>query len=73
MTWTAKLSENSRFAGYRHQAKGRARRPFVIACCGGASSALTRLEARVALADHEYLATATNDLAVAMPRLGGFE
>jgi hypothetical protein len=39
----------------------------------GASSALTCLEARVALADHEYLAAAANDFAVTVPRFGGFE
>jgi hypothetical protein len=33
-------------------------------------SALTRLETRVALADHEDLAAPTHDLAVAMARLG---
>ena len=33
-------------------------------------SALARLETRVALADHEYLATAANHLAVTMTRLG---
>lgn len=32
--------------------------------------ALTRLEARIALADHEHLATAANDLAVTMTGLG---
>jgi hypothetical protein len=72
MTWAANLSEYSRSAQYRHQTKGRARRPFVISC-RDASSALTRLEAWIALADHEHLAATTNDLAVAMPRFGGFE
>jgi hypothetical protein len=38
-----------------------------------ALSALAGLEARVALADHENLAAATDDLAVAMALLGGFE
>ena len=33
-------------------------------------SALTRLEARVALADHEDLAAAANDLAITMTLLG---
>jgi hypothetical protein len=37
------------------------------------NSALTRLETRVALADHENLAATTHDLAVAMPGLGGLE
>jgi hypothetical protein len=35
--------------------------------------ALTRLEARIALADHEHFATATHDFAVAMTLFGGFE
>jgi hypothetical protein len=34
---------------------------------------LTRLETRVALANHEDLAAATHDLAIAMTRLGGFQ
>jgi hypothetical protein len=36
-------------------------------------SALTSLETRVALADHEHLATTAHNLAVAMPRLGGLQ
>jgi hypothetical protein len=36
-------------------------------------SALARLEARIALADHENLAAAAHDLAVAVPLLRGFE
>jgi hypothetical protein len=36
-------------------------------------SALTSLETGVALADHEHLATTANNLAVAMPRLGGLQ
>src|SRR3954469_9898957 len=35
--------------------------------------ALARLEARIALADHEDLAATADDLAVAMPLLGGLE
>src|SRR5690606_24278263 len=41
-------------------------------CCSG-SSALTRLEARIALADHEDLAATTDDLAVAVAALGRLE
>jgi hypothetical protein len=36
-------------------------------------SALTSLETRVALADHEHLAATAHNLAVAMPRLGGLQ
>jgi len=36
-------------------------------------SALTCLEARVALADDKDLATTSYDLAVAVPQLGGLE
>jgi hypothetical protein len=36
-------------------------------------SALARLETRIALADHENLAAAADDLAVAVPALGGLE
>ena len=36
-------------------------------------SALTSLETGVALADHEHLAATTHDLAVAVPRFGGFQ
>ena len=36
-------------------------------------SALARLEARIALADHEYLAAAAHDLAVAVALLGRFQ
>jgi hypothetical protein len=36
-------------------------------------SALARLETRIALADHEYLAATTHDLAVAMALLCGLE
>jgi hypothetical protein len=71
MTWPANLSKNSCAVQRRQKAKGRARRPFVEVCCG-ASSALARLEARVALADHEYLATTAHDFAVAVARFGGF-
>src|SRR3546814_14144430 len=39
----------------------------------GGASALARLEARVALADHEDLATATHDLAVAVTGLRRFQ
>jgi hypothetical protein len=35
--------------------------------------ALTRLETRVALADHEYLAAAAHDLAIAVAGFGGLE
>ena len=35
--------------------------------------ALARLETRIALADHENLAAATHDLAIAMAGLGGLE
>jgi hypothetical protein len=35
--------------------------------------ALARLETRVALADHEDLAAATHDLAIAVAGFGGFE
>jgi hypothetical protein len=38
-----------------------------------ALSALAGLEARIALADHENLAAAADDLAIAMALLGGFE
>jgi hypothetical protein len=51
------------------------RRPLAAAFrakCSG-NSALASLEARVALADHEHLATTTHDLAVAVPLLGGFK
>jgi hypothetical protein len=37
------------------------------------ASALARLEARIALADHEHLAATTDDLAVAMALLCGLE
>jgi hypothetical protein len=36
-------------------------------------SALTSLEARVALADHEYFAAATHDFAVAVALFGGLQ
>ncbi|MGY3038705.1 hypothetical protein ACVWWQ_000292 [Rhodanobacter sp. TND4EL1] len=36
-------------------------------------SALTSLETGIALADHEHLAATANNLAVAMPRLGGLQ
>jgi hypothetical protein len=36
-------------------------------------SALTRFETWIALADHENLAAAAHDLAVAVAGLGGFE
>src|SRR5690242_17381123 len=36
-------------------------------------SALARLEARIALADHEHLAATTHDLAVAMPLFRGLQ
>ena len=36
-------------------------------------SALARLETRVALADHEYLAATAHDLAIAVTGLGGLE
>jgi hypothetical protein len=36
-------------------------------------SALTSLETRVALADHEHLAATTHNLAVTVPRLGGLQ
>src|SRR5437899_5407288 len=55
----------------------KAKRPREAALCTTSTrncrSALTRLETRVALADHEHFAPATHDLAVAMTRLGGFE
>src|SRR3546814_8418430 len=50
----------------------RATRMRCTAMTGGAS-ALARLEARVALADHEDLATATHDLAVAVTGLRRFQ
>jgi hypothetical protein len=43
---------------------------FVIAA---GKSALASLEARVALADHEYLAAATHDFAITVARLGRFQ
>ncbi len=71
MTWAANLTETHVLYPYRPQTKGRAWRPFFN--MQGASLALTRLEARVGLADHEYLAATADDLAVAVPGLGGFE
>jgi hypothetical protein len=52
--------------------KGRTRRPLVtiVESC---RSALARLEARIALADHEDFAAAAHDLAIAMTLLGRFE
>jgi len=53
--------------------KGRSRGPGFLGASGNCGSALTRLETRVALADHEHLAAATHDLAIAVTLLGGFE
>jgi hypothetical protein len=39
----------------------------------GLFSALACLETGIALADHEHLAAAPNDLAVTVPRLGGLQ
>ena len=36
-------------------------------------SALTSLESRIALADHEHFAATTHNLAVTVPRLGGLQ
>lgn len=53
--------------------KGKLCFPLILSHQKFDSSALTRLEARIAFADHEYLAMAAHDLAVAVARLGGFE
>jgi hypothetical protein len=51
--------------------KAASQRLFSIdSCC---RSTLTRLEARVALADHEYLAATAHNLAVTVPLLGGLQ
>ena len=47
-------------------------RPFRVNC-SVLPSALARLETRVALADHENLATPAHDLAIAVTALGGLE
>jgi hypothetical protein len=52
--------------------KKAAMRPFLESGNAG-RSALTRLETRIALADHEHLAATTYDLAVAMALLCGLE
>jgi len=54
------------------QKKGRLRGPFLwfIAADG---SALTSLETRVALADHEHFAATAHNLAVTVPLLGGLQ
>jgi hypothetical protein len=51
------------------------KRPLAAASCLIArnGSALTSLEARIALADHEHLAAATHDFAVTVALLGGFK
>src|SRR5690606_1634671 len=65
--------------GPRQQtAKGRIAAAFPWSICvpgaqPGDGSALARLETRVALADHEDLATATHDLAVAVTGLRRFQ
>jgi hypothetical protein len=46
---------------------------FRVSSSKQARSALAGLEARVALADHENLAAAADDFAIAMALLGGFE
>jgi len=73
-------AEGRRPAGCQEKTKGRFRGLRFITCdvpvmgqAGNRGSALTRLEARVALADHEHLAAATHDFAIAMTLLGGFE
>jgi hypothetical protein len=60
----------SRQAVCRHE-KGRLRGLLRVALRD--DSALTSLETGVALADHEHLAATANNLAVAMPRLGGLQ
>jgi hypothetical protein len=73
MTWGALFSTGSRRRQrFGKQQKGRARRPF----CGHLRelfSALTCLEARIALADNEHFAAAAHDLAIAVALLGGLE
>jgi hypothetical protein len=71
MTWPANLTETH--VPFNIADKQKAARGGLSFTCQGASLALTRLEARVGLADHEYLAATADDLAVAVPRLGGFE
>jgi hypothetical protein len=53
--------------------KGRTGRPLHHDTIQVGGSALTRLEARIALADHEDFAAATDDFAIAMTLLGRFE
>jgi hypothetical protein len=47
-------------------------RPFCVTRSAG-RSALTGLETRVALADHEHLAATAHNLAVTVPLLGGLQ
>jgi hypothetical protein len=54
------------------QRKGPHRGPFLKTSAAD-RSALARLETRIALADHEYLAAATYDFAVTMALLCGLE
>jgi hypothetical protein len=42
-------------------------------CDPARNSALTSLETRVALADHEHLAATAHNLAVTVPLLGGLQ
>src|ERR1700761_9805680 len=42
-------------------------------CDSARNSALTSLETRVALADHEHFAATAHNLAVTVPRLGGLQ
>jgi hypothetical protein len=54
--------------------------PIKKAACAASSlliaaekSALTSLETRIALADHEHFAATAHNLAVTVPRLGGLQ
>src|SRR5688500_5171638 len=66
-------SRAPRCANGATKSKRAAERPFRSSLSANDRSALARLEARVALADHEHLAAATHDLAVAMALLCGLE
>lgn len=70
MTWPANLGS---FSWIREpiQTQKAAHGGLCVSLAG--KSALARLEARIALANDENLATATHDLAIAMTGLGGFE
>ena len=71
--WTQKSKGPHKAAAGPRKAKGRTRRPFQQHTAIAVISALARLEARVALADHENLAAAAHDFAVAVALLRGLQ